>query len=36
MASARELRTRLAELPAPGSFSGTELEGLPDSVRRYF
>jgi hypothetical protein len=36
IASARELRTRLADLPAPGSFSEAELEGLPDPVRRYF
>ena len=36
IASARELRTRLADLPAPGSFSGAELEGLPDPMRGYF
>ena len=36
IASARELRTRLADLSAPGSFSEAELEGLPDPVRRYF
>lgn len=36
IASARELRTRLADAPAPGSFSEAELEGLPDPVRRYF
>jgi hypothetical protein len=35
IASARELRTRLADLPAPGSFSGAELEGLPDPMRGY-
>jgi hypothetical protein len=31
----RELETRLAYPPAPGSFSHAELEGLPDPVRRY-
>ena len=36
LASARELRTRLADLPVPGSFSDVELEGLPDPVRRHF
>jgi hypothetical protein len=36
IASARELRTRLADLPAPDSFSEHELESLPDPVRRYF
>ena len=33
--SARELRTRLADLPTSGSFSEAEVEGLPDPVRRY-
>jgi len=36
LASARELRSRLADLPVPGSFSDVDLEGLPDPVRRYF
>jgi hypothetical protein len=36
IASARDLRTRLAGAPAPGSFSGAELETLPGPVRRYF
>ena len=36
IASVRELRTRLADLPAPGSFSDAELESLPDPVRHYF
>jgi hypothetical protein len=31
----RELETRLAYPPAPGSFSDAEIEGLPDPVRRY-
>lgn len=35
LASARELKARLAYPPAPGSFSDAELEGLPDPVRRY-
>ena len=35
LASARKLRIRLAEPPAPGSFSDAELEGLPEPVRRY-
>lgn len=35
LASARELRTRLAYPPAPGSFSDAELEGLPKPVCRY-
>jgi hypothetical protein len=36
IASVRELRTRLADLPAPGSFSDAEVESLPDPVRHYF
>jgi hypothetical protein len=35
LAPVRELQTRLAYPPAPGSFSDSELEGLPDPVRRY-
>jgi hypothetical protein len=35
LASARELRTSLADLPPLGSFSDAELEGLPEPVRRY-
>ena len=35
LASARELKARLAYPPAPGSFSDAELEGLPEPVRRY-
>jgi hypothetical protein len=35
LASVRELETRLAYPPAPGSFSDTELDGLPGPVRRY-
>ncbi len=33
--STRELEKRLASTPAAGSFSESELEGLPDPVRRY-
>jgi len=35
LASARELKARLAYPPAPGSFSDAEVAGLPDPVRRY-
>jgi hypothetical protein len=34
--SAEEFEALLADLAAPGSFSGNELDGLPDPVRRFF